>query len=578
MKLSTMMKKTIIALLIIFLLTLPVLSQKRQQDTVLRREVTLYNPYKPSLQDVVKKSFLPDMNDSAKVKPVFKYDLRSEPFMPSYTANLIKPASLMPDPLPKLYNSYIVIGLGNYLTPLAEISITNGRSKNGAIGLDVRHFSTNGKVELQNDKKAFAGYMDNDASIFGKRYLKNSILNGSVDLSQKTRYAYGYDTIFKNWDPAKKDIRLNYLNTGARIGMASTKLDSSSLSYNFGLAYNFFYDTRKLYQHNVDFTGLMAKSYKGFYAGSGFEFDYFSYSDSIYSNPRYIASISPFIKKRSDEWAVKLGFQALLDKSVTESAKFHIYPDLNFSFNVVPSYVGFFIDMSGKLVKNEPINVIGENPFIFPDLTLFRIPNTDYALIVKAGLKGSDGIEGYYQLSASYSVVNDLLLYSNYVITGDPLTSHRGNFFIPITDDGNIMNVHGELSGKIVDLLSFNAEGNWYRYTLTSNDYAWNKPDWDASIGLKYNLMNKIIAGANLNALGKRKALVTTEDLNWNYPISPTVDIPATLSFNLNAEYRYTKTLSFWIKLNNISFSRYYEWAFYPAQRFMCLVGFTYSL
>ncbi len=518
------------------------------------------------------------MNDSVTVKPVFKYDIQPEPFVPTYTVSPIKPASLLPDPLPKLYKSYVNIGIGNYLTPLAEISITNERSKKGAIGIDARHFSTNGNVKLQNNKKAFAGYMDNDVSLFGKKYLKNSIFNGSLDLSQKTRYAYGYDTIFKDYNPAKKDIRLNYLNTGAKIGLASTKLDSSSLSYDFGLAYNFFYDTPKLYQHNVDFTGLMAKSYKGFYAGSGLEFDYFSYSDSVYSDPRYIAALSPFIKKRTNEWSVKVGFQALLDKGMTESAKFHVYPDLDFRFNIVPSYVGFFADLSGKLVKNEPLNVIGENPFIFPDLTIFKIPNTDYSIIAKAGLTGSTGMEGNYQLSTSYSVVNDMLMFSNYVITGDPSTSHRGNFFIPITDDGEILNIHGEMSGKIADLISFNGEGDWYRYTLTNNDFAWNKPDWDASIGLKYNLMNKIIAGVNLNALGKRKALVTTEDINVAGSTSGIVDIPATFNINLSAEYRYTKTLSFWMKLNNISFNRFYEWAFYPSQRFMCLVGFTYSL
>ena len=578
MKFRTMMKKTIITILIISLVILNVHAQKNQKETVLKREVTLYNPYKPSLQDVAKKSFLPDMNDSVTVKPVFKYDIQPEPFVPTYTVSPIKPASLLPDPLPKLYKSYVNIGIGNYLTPLAEISITNERSKKGAIGIDARHFSTNGNVKLQNNKKAFAGYMDNDVSLFGKKYLKNSIFNGSLDLSQKTRYAYGYDTIFKDYNPAKKDIRLNYLNTGAKIGLASTKLDSSSLSYDFGLAYNFFYDTPKLYQHNVDFTGLMAKSYKGFYAGSGLEFDYFSYSDSVYSDPRYIAALSPFIKKRTNEWSVKVGFQALLDKGMTESAKFHVYPDLDFRFNIVPSYVGFFADLSGKLVKNEPLNVIGENPFIFPDLTIFKIPNTDYSIIAKAGLTGSTGMEGNYQLSTSYSVVNDMLMFSNYVITGDPSTSHRGNFFIPITDDGEILNIHGEMSGKIADLISFNGEGDWYRYTLTNNDFAWNKPDWDASIGLKYNLMNKIIAGVNLNALGKRKALVTTEDINVAGSTSGIVDIPATFNINLSAEYRYTKTLSFWMKLNNISFNRFYEWAFYPSQRFMCLVGFTYSL
>ncbi len=572
------MKKIIITILIITLITLPVLGQKKQQETVLKREVTLYNPYKPSLPDVVKKSYLPDMTDTVNVRPVFKYDLRPEPFMPSYTISPIRPASLVPDPLSELYRSYIVFGLGNYLTPLAEISITNERSKKGAIGIMARHFSTNGKVELQNFKKVFAGYMDNDVSFFGKKFLDRSIFHGSVDLSQKTRYAYGYDTIFKGYEPVKKNIRLNYYNAGASIGLVSSKLDSSSLSYDFDLAYNFFHNTATLYQHGFGFTGLMAKSFKGFYVGSGLEFDYYSFSDSAYADPRYILALSPFVRKSTKEWSVKLGFQALLDRGVTASAKLHIYPDLNFSFNIVPSYVGFFADMSGKLLKNLPLNVIGENPFIFPEKTLFNVPNTDYSLIIKAGLTGSTGIEGNYQVSASYSVVNDMLLFTNHIVMDDVIPLRIGNFFKPLSDDAEILNVHGEMSGKIAEFLSLNTEANWYRYTLTQNEFAWNKPDWDVSVGLKYNLKNKIIAGIDLNALGKRKLLVTTEDISIAGFTYKTIDMPAHLNINLSAEYRYTKILSFWLKFNNISFSRYYEWAFYPSQRFLCLVGFTYSL
>ena len=269
MKIRIRMKRTIIAILIISLVTLPSLAQKKQQETVLKREITLYNPYKPSLQDVVKKSYLPDMTDTATVKPDFNYDLHTEPFMPSYTISPIKPATLLPDPLSKLYNSYVNLGFGNYLSPLAEISITNERSKKGAIGIFARHFSTNGDVGLQNLKNVFAGYMDNDVSLYGKKFLNESIFHGSIDLSQKTRYAYGYDTTFKSYEPAKKDIRLNYYNAGAEIGLKSAKIDSSSLSYDFGLAYNFFHNTGTLYQQSFGLTGLMAKSYKGFYAGSG---------------------------------------------------------------------------------------------------------------------------------------------------------------------------------------------------------------------------------------------------------------------------------------------------------------------
>jgi hypothetical protein len=574
------MKKTIINILMLSLIALPAFAQNSQKETVAKREVTLYNPYKPSLSDAIKRSYLPDMTDTAKVKTDFNYDLRPEPFLPSYTISPIRPASLLPDPLSKLYNSFIRFGFGNYITPLAEVSITNQRSKKGAIGIYVRHFSTNGKVKLQNGNKAFSGYMDNDVSLFGKKYFKNSVFHGSVDLSQKTRYAYGCDPYFNDYDPTKKEVRLSYYNAGATIGLASAKLDSANLSYDFDLRYNFFHDTSTRYQQNIGFTGLMAKLYKGFYAGSGVEFDHYSFSDSAHTNPRYIAALSPFIKKSSKEWSAKVGFQVLVDRGITGFAKLHIYPDLNFSFNIIPSYVSFFADMSGKLVKNEPLNVIGQNPFIIPGKKIFNVPNTDYALIVKTGLTGSTGIEGSYQLSASYSVVNEMLMFTNSIVMNGITPVRRGNYFIPLSDDAEILNVHGEMSGKIAGFLSFNAEANFYRYTLTQNEFAWNNPDWDASVGLKYNLKNKIIAGIDVNTMGMRNLLVTTEFRDFPGTILDTriIDMPAHFNINLSAEYRYTKILSFWLKFNNISFNRYYEWAYYPSQRFIGMVGFTYSL
>jgi protein-disulfide isomerase len=126
------MKKTIIYILAI-LFSVSLNAQKKEEGAV-KREINIYNPFKPSLPDVVKKSFLPDMTDTAKVRPDFKYDVRTYPFSPPYTVSPIKAASLLPDALPKLYNSYIKIGMGNFLSPLGELSITNQRSKKGNIG------------------------------------------------------------------------------------------------------------------------------------------------------------------------------------------------------------------------------------------------------------------------------------------------------------------------------------------------------------------------------------------------------------------------------------------------------------
>ncbi|MGA2407632.1 MAG: hypothetical protein ABSF81_12920 [Bacteroidales bacterium] len=586
-----MIKRNLIVLVLIFICLLPVSAQVKKQETGLKREVTLYNPYKPSLPESKKRSFLPDLNDTTKVRPDFHYDIRTTPFLPEYTISPIKAAALLPDPLPKLYKSYVKIGLGNYFTPLAEISITNDRSKKGSIGFYGRHFSTNGNVELDNGKMVFAGYMDNDVSLFGRKFFRNNLLKGSVDFGQKVRYAYGYAPIIPDYNnpllidftPDKSDVRMRYNNLGAKASLSSLTLDSTRFSYNFDVYYNYFYNEKNLFQHSTGFSGMMAKSFEGLYIGSGINYDYYRLPDSLLTNPKYIFSISPFIKKSTEQWSFKLGIQALLDKNMNPTPRFHVYPDINFSFNVVPSYISFFAGLSGKLEKNEPSKIISENPFLIRDGSLFKLPDTNYGLVVSTGLKGNTGLGGNYLVSASYSLINDMIFYSNIVYPDSAFAIARGSYFSALPDDVELFNVHAEMNGAINDKLSFNGIANLYNYTLSKYQYAWNKSSWDGKLGLKYNLRDKIIAGMEISVQGMRRLIVNGESLSDVTPPplqKPPViiEMPAHFNLNLSAEYRYSKILSFWAKLNNISNNRYYEWAYFPSQSFLLMLGFTYSL
>jgi hypothetical protein len=576
-----MIKRKIILTAFILFCLLPLSAQVKKQESGLKREVTLYNPYKPSLPESRKRSFLPDMNDTMKIKPDFRYDVNTKQFMPVYTISPIKAAALLPDPIPKLYKSYINAGMGNYLTPLAEISITNERSKKGAIGFYGRHFSTNGKIKLQNDEKVFAGYMDNDASLFGKKIFKKSVLNSSVDFSQKVRYAYGYDPAILDYSPDKKDIRSNYNSVGAKASLSSLTTDSARFYYNFDTYYNFFSSEKNYFQHSAGIKGIMAKSFKGFYVGSGISLDYYKSADSISTDPDYIFSISPFLKKSNDQWAFKLGFEALLDRVNS----LHFYPDITFDIHVVPSYVTFFSALSGKLERNLPAKIINENPYIistqFPDLIpnfLYKLPDTDHSLIVSAGLKGNTGIGGNYLMSASYSIINTMLFYSNLVTPALIDPSANGNYFIPVAYDGNLFNLHGELSQAINDKLSISGQANYYNYSI-GDEIPWNKPKWDGNLYLKYNLRNKIIAGIGMNGIGKRSSVINGDNISLQsgFPKS-VVELDSHFNINLSAEYRYSNILSFWLRFDNIAFNKYYEWAYYPTQRFLGMIGFTYSL
>ncbi len=567
---------TILSLLTWFLI--PVAAQVDTKDPVLKREVTLYNPYKPSLPDVKKRSYLPEVNDTVSFTPDFTYEINTTPFSPVYTISPIKSAALLSDPLPKLYKSYVNIGLGTYLTPLAEISITNERSKKGALGFYGRHYSSNGNLVLENLERVYAGYMDNDASLFGKKFFRKNFLEGSVDLIQKTRYAYGYDPLIENYEAERDSIRLGYLDIGGKVSFASLNLDSTDFSYDFDLFYDYFRNTKYLFQNHFGFTGTMARLYEGFYVGSDIAFDRYKLSDTINDKSRYVASASPFLKKSTEQWSFKLGVQVMLERDLADKTQFHLYPDVTFSFSIVPEYIRFFAGLNGRLEVNDPLKIVAENPFLVPDGSLFVLPNTDHSLIISGGLKGNNGIGGTYLASVSYSMINDMLFYSNIVHPDTASQIQRGNYFIPLPDDVDLLNFHGEMGGEISDKISFNTTANFYKYTMTANQHPWNKPSWDGSLEVKYNLRNKLIAGTSLTLLGSRKYVISESPTGWQTLIPAAIGYPVHVNLNLGAEYRYTKILSFWAKINNISLKRYMEWAFYPSQRFMIMAGFTYSL
>jgi hypothetical protein len=271
---------------------------------------------------------------------------------------------------------------------------------------------------------------------------------------------------------------------------------------------------------------------------------------------------------------------------VDRSWVLHVYADISFGFNIVPSYVIFFSSLSGKLERNTPLKVISENPYLvsnqFPDFipngSLFRLPDTDHKAIITVGLKGNTGLNGNYLVSASYSDISDMLFYSNFLTPSTVVPRAMGNYFLPILDKVNLFNIHAEMSEAVNDKITISGKANYYSYS-TNLDYAWNKPDWDGKLGLKYNLRDKIIAGVELTAIGKRKLVVNGDILSEEagYP-EEIVNMSSHFNLSLNAEYRYSKILSFWTKFDNITTDRYYEWAYYPSQRFLMMIGFTYSL
>jgi hypothetical protein len=590
------MRKAII-IAIALLQTMSSLAQ--QTGTTIQREVRLYNPFKPTLSEANKKNFMPDMTDTTSVRPVFTYSVSPNVFNPVYTISPIKHATLVADPLPKLYKSYIKLGMGNYFTPLGEISIASERSKTGMLAFSARHFSSSGKTELDNFEKVYSGYMDNEASLYGKKFFDASVLSASADFAHLTRHAYGYDTSFTTYEADRDDIRLRFLGVGASVGLSSLRSDSGRLIYNSTLGYNYFRQSSDLWQQDVKLSfeaGKIIKALRSsgrgrgtrpsdFYAKVRGDYEISLFDSSVDDKNRHILTLNPSLGKKSNEWSFNLGLSVVTEtRTFVESGvedyktRLHIYPDVNLELAIVPSFLNFNIALDGRLENNSASNTIKNNPFILTDGSLYKLPYTDNEIAVRAGLSGSVIPSTTYRLGGSFTAFSDMVFFSNVVWTDITVAEGYGSFFKPVLSDGSVANIFGELNTAINSKISGSVNANYYDYSVTALDFPYNKPSWDGSVVFKYNLRDKIIAGAGLTATGSRKVLVTNESAFGPVPLPDVFTLKTSISGNLHAEYRYTKILSFWVKMNNIATRRYYEWAYYPSQRFMMMAGFSYSL
>lgn len=538
---------------------------------MIKRSVTLYNPYKPSLKDATKRALLPSIEDTSSVRVDFNYDFTPGSFTPQYKVSPIKSATLAPEELPDIQKGYLSMGFGTHFSPFVEVSVTNDRSRKGAIGLYTRSYASAGKTDLNNGPRVFAGFMDNQAIFYGKKYDRRSRFDADIDFRQMTRFAYGYDTDITGYDPSRKEIRSVYYDVTATARYFTMKPDSTDLNWDAGLKYNLFSRAGEGIQHNPGMSFSAGKMMYGFFWGGNIDYDLYMFNNLIDSRSRNLISLAPYITKGNEEWRFRFGFNALADIRENHDpltggdlkAYMFLYPDASFTFRMIPRFLRFTARIDGNLENNQAAAAVYENPWLIPGDTLFTLRNTDNKLRVSAAFSGNMNVSATYALDFSFTLFDDMLMFMND-------TTGVGNYFLPLYDDGDLFRVHGEVKYPLNRQLTLALTGNYYRYSLTLQEHAWHKPDWDGSVKADYNLRNKIIASASLDLTGERRAKVAMPE--------SVVTLPLNVNLNLGLEYRYTQALSFWIKMNNLSYKKYYEWHLYPSQRFMLLGGFTYSL
>ena len=555
----------------------------------LNQKLTLVRPYEPSVNDAQKISSLPSLKDSFSIKPAFAYSIRSRRIDTRFDVSPIAPAKLQPLPQPRLYYGYLKVGVGTIPNALGEVAINTVRNRDYAAGAFFKYDGAGGKVKLGNDQKVFAGSNDLSAKIFAQKFLYHSVLYGELGASGQTIHNYGYDTQAVNKSDEhidtsliKGDIRKNYIFADANIGIRSSHFKTEQLNYDVKLSYkSAFNKLEDVYTPHYNESDVDPNS-KGFVRysenavnfkaqldnnmfGGNVNLDVFNRSsafDSLRHN--FAFDINPWFMLDNDSVRLQVGMRLAFWKQDEDNVRPMIFPKMEFQFTLLKDIFIPFVGIDGYLTPNTYRDIVTENPFITPGLT---VPISRTKWLIYAGLKGTLTSKLSYYLRANFITTEKECFFVN-----DTSYSRIQNYFNVVTDDLNTFNFKGELYFNPVESLDFGLKANFFSYQPSKIKYAWHKPEYTIEFLAKYNLRNKVIVNFDVMSIGKRYAKAFYDPEKEFYILKDVV------SFNLGAEYRYTKSLSFFLKLNNISGAKYERWNFYPSHRFNLMGGFTYSL
>lgn len=557
-----MSNKMIRAVTALFILLFSGFQLQAQEKIEKRVQVT--QAYQPDIKDAYKISELPDITDTSHVTPDFNYYLLPRRLETDVEVEPIPAATMVGEPLTELYSSYLKLGMGHKIAPLVEFSLTNKRSKDYALGLQLQHHSSTGKVTLDNDERAPAGYARNRARLFGKKFYDNAVLNGNVGVRSITRYFYGYDTrVDTSLYDDKQAIKQNIFRFEAGAGLNSTYIDSAHLNYNLELDYQYLSDRFESSENRLKFSGNLDKYHDQYHFGIHSEITYLDREFTMDTTSNTLVSLKPWVARFGDNWRVRGGVNFYADV-VNGNTNARFFPVANVEYDIISQYIIPYGGIDGKIDLNSYDRVTDENPFVLPGL---HVKNTNYKLIFFGGLKGHLSASVYYNTRLKYSFFDDMYFFINdLAATGGIANQFNVEYY-----DGERMNIFGELGIDLSDQLRLNLEGNYYKFVLYDDQArAWHKPAYDMTLSARYNLRDKIIAQADVFVSGDRWA-------KSGRRFGEETKLEGFVDMNMKLEYRYSKVLSGYVKLQNMLSNNYSIWNNYPVYGLHAYGGITYS-
>ncbi len=540
-------------------------------------EYTIQGIYSPTLIDAQKIDLRPQPIDTILPELPVRYELlpvRAE--VPAKVDSIAAAKLSVLAPQSKLYKGYVKAGFGLYTTPLGELYYDQTRSRQNGFGIHAKHFSSNGGL----DDVGPSDYSTNSVDAFYKHFLRDHEICGRFLYDRRRVSYYGYasnDSIEDalNAMEMPEDFRKQLYNDLGFAGrLRSLYTDSSKLSHDVGLEVHSYSNLSKSRETNMRVTAEGRKTIGAETYGGQLIIDNNAYLGELgdvlgeFRQNGTLIGLVPEVGTRGTNYLVRVGAGMYIDALGTTT--FHFFPKVYAHYSLFDNILIPYVGLEGERQRNSFRSLTRQNPWL---TRAPRLQNTSKLYDLYAGLRGSFSQNLGFDVRVSRRRLEDMPLFIN--VPNVPF----GDRMDVVYDQVDVLDLGGELNYRQGESLSLSARLDVFTYSTKVQPEAWNLPPYELAFGARYDVRNKLILKAEAQFLGKRPAYRASEPLvNGQLVVgSQQVDLDGFLDLYLGVEYRYTKRLSLFLDLSNLSASKYERWYRHPVQRSLLLGGATYS-
>ncbi|MDD4993552.1 MAG: hypothetical protein PHR83_15100 [Paludibacter sp.] len=568
-------------------------------DSIVNRNVTVEREYKPIIHDAGKINSVPKVLELNVDKAAANYSDFNLPLNAGFNIHTLPAAQLDFGKKADNKPGYARVGIGNYFNTLADFAYPLVRTSDMHLDFSLNHLGAYGikahtttKAALSFDK-SFAEFNLYAGLGGGHEYLKyyadNFNNNGTVVDLKTLAIANGTDTYreedLTHLNRTAKDFSLSQLANdsignifwrfNALAGVRSLP-ESDELRYRAEVQYKVFSSHYGLSEHLIHTQAGFNIPSKENRMGLDVEMYNLSYrSDNLlmnYFNTAYtVVTLNPYYGIERENYNVRLGLKTGL--SFGRGDFFNPSADIRAEWKVAPEFFSVYGGAAGGYAVNTLDAMADENRYLYSDT---KVNDTYTPYDVYAGFKLKplynlllDAFVDYCSINNQYFFVNKE--YSISTMTVPPVVPTSGLFtnrFNVIYSDATQFKVGARANYNFKNLVNVELKGAYNGWAVATEQYAWNKPKWEASLNTGVRINSEWSVSANAFYEGERYAKLGN--------LAPIL-MRDKIDINLGANYSYNNWLSAFVKVNNLINNHYQDFYGYYVQGFNVLVGAGFS-